>query len=111
MLASSCNMRVEISKSMWSMAASFAAHQGLLPSQIPSVLTEICHQDLPLLYKAIKQDIYDSEERKLSIFVSVLEPDSVCALRILQARPPFCTLKTAFKWRSLDWLDPGETPA
>ncbi len=42
-------------------------------------------QDLPLLYQAIKQDIYDSEERKLSIFVSVLEPDSVCALRILQA--------------------------
>lgn len=39
---------------------------------------------MPLLYKAIKQDIYDSEERKLSIFVSVLEPDSVCALRILQ---------------------------
>ncbi len=48
-------------------------------------IAHFCPQDLPLLYQAIKQDIYDSEERKLSIFVSVLEPDSVCALRILQA--------------------------
>ena len=69
-------------RGIWLQASSDVLHAQL----------KIRYQDLPLLYKAIKQDIYDSEERKLSIFVSVLEPDSVCALRILQARPPLCTL-------------------
>ena len=87
-LAPSCNMRVEICKFF----SCDQCQQG--PSDVHLARSKglIFHQDLPLLYKAIKQDIYDSEERKLSIFVSVLEPDSVCALRILQACLPLCML-------------------
>ena len=33
---------------------------------------------------AIKQDLVDSEDKKLFVFVSSAEADSVCALHILQ---------------------------
>ena len=35
---------------------------------------------------AIKQDLVDSEDKKLFVFVSTAEADSVCALHILQVR-------------------------
>lgn len=36
------------------------------------------------LYEAVKADAYQSEDRKVVVFVSALEADSVCAVRILQ---------------------------
>lgn len=43
-------------------------------------------QSLLDLYKAIREDVHTSEDRKVTIFVSALEVDSVCALRILQVQ-------------------------
>ena len=37
---------------------------------------------------AIKQDLVDSEDKKLFVFVSTAEADSVCALHILQVSQP-----------------------
>ena len=56
----------------------------MLLSRLHPQLRICSFQALPSLYAAIKADTYTGEERKLSIFVSILEPDSVCALRILQ---------------------------
>ena len=41
-------------------------------------------QEFHKLFTAIQADKYASEERKVTVFVSTLEADSVCALRILQ---------------------------
>ena len=45
-----------------------------------------CLQDLDNIYKSIKEDCFNNEEKKVYIFVSALEVDSVCALRILQVK-------------------------
>jgi hypothetical protein len=38
------------------------------------------------LYEAVKADYHASEDRKVLVFVSAGEADSVCAVRILQVR-------------------------
>ena len=38
------------------------------------------------LYEAVKADAYASDDRKVVVFVSAGEADSVCAVRILQVR-------------------------
>lgn len=38
------------------------------------------------LYEAVKADAYQSDDRKVIVFVSASEADSVAAVRILQVR-------------------------
>lgn len=38
------------------------------------------------LYEAVKADAYASDDRKVVVFASAGEADSVCAVRILQVR-------------------------
>ena len=38
------------------------------------------------MYDAVKTEVCSSEERKVLVYVSTAECDSVCAVRILQAR-------------------------
>ena len=42
--------------------------------------------DFVQLYDTIKQETFDSAERKVTIFVSTSECDSVCAVRLLQVK-------------------------